>query len=647
MIRILLVDDQNIVRQGLQALLEPRVEFQVVGTASDGKSAIEQVETLKPDVVLIDIEMPGMSGITATHKICQKFPKTKVLILSSHENQKYVAQALQAGAEGYLLKHTLAEDLEQAIWSVYQGHFQIESRLLKGLLVGASVSKSITSVEPNGSISISQQLLQKRALNELYTDVADISEINFEESIINKKNGSSSKINKTQLELAFEQSKAEIQDPPDNKTKTSNINNSSTKQAIKELSVQQKFTERQQKTQPESLESKSKSKSPNLWRKRSPALIIGLTLMIGGITVYALRQFSVSQPKAAPETVIPKITTVTALGSLEPSGEIITISAPSSTEGSRVEKLLVKEGDTIAPGQMIAILDSRDSLEASLSQAQEEVRVAQANLTQIKAGAKTGEIEAQKAAIARIETERNNEIAAQTATVSRMNAELNNAKSEYQRYQTLYNDGAISTSERDGKQLAVETTQEQLAEAKANLNRISSSQQQQLVEAKATLNKIAEVRPVDIDVAIAKVRQATTAVKTAQAKLARAYVKAPQAGKVIKVLTLPGEVVSSSEGIARIGQTNQMYVNAEVYESDIGKVQVGQQATVTSSTFSGQLNGTVEQIGLEVQRQDVVNTDPTANIDAKVIEVKVKLDQESSQKVAGLTNLLVNVRIAL
>jgi HlyD family secretion protein len=640
MIRILIVDDQNIVRQGVQALLEPRTEFQVVGTASDGKSAIELVETLKPDVVLIDIEMPGMSGITATHKICQEFPQTKVLILSSHENQKYVAQALQAGAEGYLLKHTLAEDLEQAIWSVYQGHFQIESRLLKGLLVGASVSKSITSVEQNGSILISQQLGQKRALNELDTDVADISEINFEESIKNRKNALSSKINKTPVELAIEQSKAEVKNIPDNQTKTADISNSSATQPIKELSVQQK-------TQPKSLKSKIKSKFSNPRKKRSLLLIIPLTLMIDSITVYALRQFWVSQAKAEPEIVMPKITTVTALGSLEPSGEIITISAPSSTEGSRVEKLLVKEGDTIALGQTIAILDSRDNLEASLNQAQEDVRVAQANLTQTKAGAKTGEIEAQKAAIARIETERSNDIAAQTATISRMNASLNNAQSEYQRYQILHKDGAITTSKRDSKQLAVETAQEQLAEAKANLNKISSSTQQQLVEAKANLNKIAEVRPVDVDVAIAKVRQAQSAVKTAQVKLARAYVKAPQAGKVIKILTHSGEVVSSSEGIARIGQTSQMYVTAEVYESDVGKVKVGQQATVTSSTFSGQLNGIVEQVGLEVQQQDVVNTDPTSNVDAKVVEVKVKLDQGSSQKVAGLTNLLVNVRIAL
>lgn len=162
MIRILIVDDQNIVRQGLQALLESRPDLKVVGTAEDGKSAIEQVKTFEPDIVLIDIEMPKMSGITATYKICQEFPKTKVLVLSSHENPNYVAQALQAGAEGYLLKHTFAEDLEQAIWSVHRGQFQIESRLLKRLLVEVSTSQLITSVEQNGSTSVSQQLVQKR-----------------------------------------------------------------------------------------------------------------------------------------------------------------------------------------------------------------------------------------------------------------------------------------------------------------------------------------------------------------------------------------------------------------------------------------------------------------------------------------------------
>ena len=377
-----------------------------------------------------------------------------------------------------------------------------------------------------------------------------------------------------------------------------------------------------------------------------PAIIMGLVLILGGATVYRMRQASVTQPETVTQAM-PEIKTVTALGRLEPSGEIIEISADSASSGNQIEELLVKQGDQVKPGDVIAVLDSRDRLQAALNQSQEQVRVAEANLALVKAGAKTGEIQAQQAAIARIQIERDNNIAAQTAMVARMQAELNNAQVEYQRYQTLYQDGAISASERDSKYLAQETAKKQLAEAQANLNRIKSGQQEQLAEAKATLDQIAEVRPVDIAVAQAEVREAQAAVQTAQAELDQAYIKSPQAGTVIKIMTRPGEVVASDEGIVRIGQTSQMYAVAEVYESDIGKVKLGQKVNVTSSALPQKLTGTVNSIGLEVERQEVVNTDPTANIDAKVVEVKVKLDPESSKQVAGLTNLLVDVRINL
>ncbi len=375
-------------------------------------------------------------------------------------------------------------------------------------------------------------------------------------------------------------------------------------------------------------------------------MVIATTIIgIGGIIAYSPKQFSPSEVEQTPEASIPEIKTVTALGRLEPSGEIIQVSVSSSAEGNKIEELLVREGEAVNRGQVIAVLDSRDRAEAALRQAEARVIVAQANLARVKAGAQTGEIEAQRATIARLEAERSNNIAAQNAMVSRMEAELRNAQIEYQRYQQLHSQGAISASEKDNKLLILETAKEQLAEAKANLSRIYTAQQKQIIEAKATLDKIAEVRPVDVEVATAEVREAQTAVATAQADLDRAYIKSPQAGTITKILTRPGEVVSSEEGIVRIGQINQMYAIAEVYESDIGKVKLGQKATVTSSAISTELTGTVEHIGLEIERQQVVNTDPTANIDAKVVEVEVMLDKESSQKVAGLTNLLVNVRI--
>lgn len=391
-------------------------------------------------------------------------------------------------------------------------------------------------------------------------------------------------------------------------------------------------------------EKQGKSAKPLI--NKSSVIAIAVALVMGGATVYALRQFTAT-PKTEPvaEKAIPEIKTVTALGRLEPSGEIIQVSVSSASEGNRVEELRVKEGEEVTQGQIIAVLDSRSRLTAALQQAQARVTIAQANLAKIKAGAQTGEIEAQKAAIARIEAERSNDIAAQQATVSRIEAELRNAQLEDQRYQQLYNKGAVSASQRDSKQLTLATAQEQLAEAKANLSRIETAQQQQIAEARATLNKIAEVRPVDVEVATAELQEAQSAVATAQAELDLAYLKSPQAGTVIKILTRPGEIVSSNEGFARIGQINQMYAVAEVYESDISKVKIGQPATITGSAIAGKLTGTVETIGLEVERQEVVNTDPTANIDAKVVEVKVKLDQASSEKVSGLTNLLVNVQI--
>jgi HlyD family secretion protein len=391
-------------------------------------------------------------------------------------------------------------------------------------------------------------------------------------------------------------------------------------------------------------EKQNKSSKP--LRKNLPAIIIGLALIIGGVTVYRLRQASVSETEV-PTQVMPKVTTVTALGRLEPSGEIIEVSVSSSAQGNQIEELLVRQGDKVKKGDVIAVLDSRDRSLAALNQSQEQVTVAQANLDLVKAGAKTGEIQAQQAAIARVEAERSNNIIAQSAMVSRMAAELRNAELEYQRYNSLYQDGAVSASEKDSKYLTLATAKEQLAEAKANLNRIESTQQKQITEAKATLDKIAEVRPVDVAVAQAEVRQAQAAVKIAQTDLDRAYIKSPQSGTIIKILTRPGEIVASNEGVARIGQIDEMYAVAEVYESDIGKVQLGQKAIVTSSAVNQKLTGTVDRIGLEVERQEVVNTDPTANIDAKIVEVKVKLDKKSSKQVAGLTNLLVNVKIDL
>jgi DNA-binding NarL/FixJ family response regulator len=125
MIRLLLVDDQNIVRKGLKVLLEAQPGFQVVGEAGNGREAISQVEALQPDVVLMDVRMPEMDGVAATQAICQQYPETRVLVLSTFDEDDYVSRAMQFGAKGYLLKDSQVKELAQAIRAVHKGFTQL------------------------------------------------------------------------------------------------------------------------------------------------------------------------------------------------------------------------------------------------------------------------------------------------------------------------------------------------------------------------------------------------------------------------------------------------------------------------------------------------------------------------------------------
>ncbi len=133
-IRVLLVDDQSFARRFIHRSLEEDPNLNIIGSVDNGQDAIAQVEELKPDVVLIDLEMPEMNGITATEIIVQRFPECKVLILSSHETSDYLQKALRAGAKGYLIKGSPAKELTNAIHSIYQGYSQLSPGLLERVL---------------------------------------------------------------------------------------------------------------------------------------------------------------------------------------------------------------------------------------------------------------------------------------------------------------------------------------------------------------------------------------------------------------------------------------------------------------------------------------------------------------------------------
>ncbi len=121
-IAVLLVDDHAVVRQGLRALLEAEGDITVVGEAENGREAVALARKTLPDVVVMDVAMPGLNGVEATRQIMKILPATKVLVLTSYGDDDYVSQLMEAGAIGYLLKQTAADDLLKAIREVKRGH---------------------------------------------------------------------------------------------------------------------------------------------------------------------------------------------------------------------------------------------------------------------------------------------------------------------------------------------------------------------------------------------------------------------------------------------------------------------------------------------------------------------------------------------
>jgi DNA-binding NarL/FixJ family response regulator len=150
MITVLLVDDQSLIRQGLRALLELEVDIEIVGEAENGQTAINLVKKLQPNVILMDVRMPIMDGVAATKEINQHFPHSKILILTTFDDDEYVKAGLQNGAMGYLLKDTPSEELAVAIRAVDKGYSQLGPGIVKKLVTQfpATLPQPVLAVPP-------------------------------------------------------------------------------------------------------------------------------------------------------------------------------------------------------------------------------------------------------------------------------------------------------------------------------------------------------------------------------------------------------------------------------------------------------------------------------------------------------------------
>ncbi|MFC2015209.1 response regulator [Chloroflexota bacterium] len=175
-IKVLIVDDHQVLRDGLRLLFEKTTDIEVVGEASDGNEAISKIEELKPDVVLMDITMPGLSGLETSRHIIKTDPDIKILLLSVHESDEYLAEMLNIGLAGYILKIASGTEVISAIRAVYQGDVYLYPSIARMLV--QEYAKIASMRKPNslfdGLTKREQELLMHIAEDKKNREIAEI-----------------------------------------------------------------------------------------------------------------------------------------------------------------------------------------------------------------------------------------------------------------------------------------------------------------------------------------------------------------------------------------------------------------------------------------------------------------------------------------
>lgn len=159
-VTVLVVDDQRLVREGIASLLDIQPGVTVIGTAVNGQEAVEKAESLTPDVILMDVRMPVMDGITATIEIRQNLPNCQVLMLTTFDDEEYIVRSLQAGARGYLLKDIPATDLAQAVKLTSAGIYQLDPSVA-GKLVDQLVFDNIKKSKESAELATEHKLTER------------------------------------------------------------------------------------------------------------------------------------------------------------------------------------------------------------------------------------------------------------------------------------------------------------------------------------------------------------------------------------------------------------------------------------------------------------------------------------------------------
>lgn len=356
----------------------------------------------------------------------------------------------------------------------------------------------------------------------------------------------------------------------------------------------------------------------------SPCLLVACLIGVVGTT-------GCNKPPAASANTSPERplhrTTVSALGRVTPGKGVIAISGPV---GEKLRTVLVEVGQKVHADEQLAETVGEEALATQLSIAREKLDQANQLLAAEKeygaALVKQAELGIQRAAdVPPVQ------IDAQQAEINVVQVQLNQAQRDLERIEKI----PTSTAERDRLKDLIDRYQEQLRGQRAKLRMLEKEQdlgkqgaQNDLESAKAGSKKAQEA----IDVEVAQ-----RGVTLAEIELERASIVSPIEGTVLEVLSQPGELIGTQHPILTLGQTDKMYVVAEVYEADISRVRVGQKAAIKGDALPKDLTGVVEQIAPIVKRNQISALDPTARSDARVIEVRIRLDDSAAAaKVIGL-----------
>ncbi len=373
--------------------------------------------------------------------------------------------------------------------------------------------------------------------------------------------------------------------------------------------------------------------SADFWKKPGLWVALGALVLVGVGSTLVVRQRITARQLAEEQAALPppRQVKVVALGRIEPASRVVQVSA---SEAGRIERLMVAKGDQVEAGQILAYLDRY-----GVRRAERDLAASQRNRGQ-------AQIQEATTRLGQVDGPQRSAIAAQVAAVQSLQAQLNVAEIDLARFQQLQRSGAIARQELDRQQATVNQLRADVVNAKATQQRLEQARVSDLTNAEAQLASVAANST--LAQLQSRVDSAAQALALAEAQLALTVVRSPQAGQVLDVLAYPGEAVAPGGGpMVSLGDTRQMYVVSEVYETDISRVKLGQPATITSrnGAFPGTLAGTVAEIGLQIAKNDVIDDDPAANADARVVEVRVRIDQ--SDVVAALTNLQVDVAIAI